>query len=34
MKKDSGWLQMQNCGSLHTIIGSIGGKNGTNWRWD
>ena len=25
---------MQNCRRLHTIVGSIGGKNGTNWRWD
>ena len=34
MRKDSGWLQIQNCGRLHTVVGSMGRKNDTSWRWD
>ena len=34
MRKESGWLRIQNCGRLHTVVGSIGRKNDTSWRWD
>ena len=34
MRKDSDWLQIQNCGRLDTVVGSRGRKNDTSWRWD
>ena len=34
IRKDSGWLQIQNCGRLDTVVGSRGRKNDTSWRYD
>ena len=34
MRKDSGWLKIQNCGRFHTVVDSIRRMKDRSSRWD